>query len=93
MNGVNVKVVGTKIMVEADLLKAIAGGVGDIKPDHEVDHLAMGVSLAASTRGVALLSAYAQDVLPGSLVSVPCGGMYPRLIWLSVTAGRIRLRS
>ena len=75
MNGVNVRVVGTKIVVEAEILQAIAGGVGDIKPDHEVDHLAMAVSLVASTRGV------------------PCGGMYPRLIWLSVTAGRIRLRS
>ena len=53
----------------------------DIKPDHEVDYLAMAVSLVASTRGVALLSAYAQNVLPGSLVSLPCGGMYPRLIW------------
>jgi LysR family hca operon transcriptional activator len=67
-------------VVEAEILQAIAGGVGDIKPDHEVDHLAMAVSLVASTRGLALLSAYAQDVLPGSLVSVPCGGMCPRLI-------------
>src|SRR2546421_1652236 len=36
----------------------------DIKPDHEVDHLAMAVSLVASTRGVALLPAYAQNLLP-----------------------------
>ena len=30
MNGVNVRVVGTKIVVEAEVLQAIAGGVGDI---------------------------------------------------------------
>jgi LysR family hca operon transcriptional activator len=65
----------------------------DIKPDHEVDHLAMAVSLVASTRGVALLPAYAQNVLPRSLVSRPLRGMYPRLISLSATARRIRLRS
>src|SRR5690349_2259902 len=29
----------------------------DIKPDHEADHLAMAMSLVASTRGVALLPA------------------------------------
>jgi hypothetical protein len=81
MNGVDMRVVGTKIVVEAEIPQAIAGGVGDIKPDHEVDYLAMAVSLVASTRGVALLSVYAQNVLPASLVSVPCGGMYPRLIW------------
>ena len=74
MNDVNARVVGTKIVVEAEILQAIARGVGDIKPDHEVDHLAMAVSLVAATRGVALPSAYPQNVLPGSLVSVPCGG-------------------
>ena len=43
----------------------------DIKPDHEVDHLAMAVSLVASTRGVALLPAYAQNLLPRSVISRP----------------------
>ena len=46
MNGVNVRVVGTKIVVETEIPQAIAGGVGDIKPDHEVDYLAMAVSLS-----------------------------------------------
>src|ERR671918_900005 len=51
----------------------------DIKPDHEVDHLAMAVSLVASTRGVALLPAYAQNVLPRSLVSRPLRGDIPTI--------------
>src|SRR5207247_2100900 len=46
----------------------------DIKPDHEVDHLAMAVSLVASTRGVALLPAYARNLLPSSLISRPLRG-------------------
>src|SRR5712692_11828048 len=32
-----------------------------IRPDHEVDNLAMAMSLIASTRGIALLPAYAQN--------------------------------
>ena len=32
MNGVIVKVVGTKIVVEVDILKAIAEGVGGARP-------------------------------------------------------------
>src|SRR5213594_1841047 len=36
----------------------------NITPDHEADHLAMGMSLIASTRGVGLLPAYAQNFLP-----------------------------
>jgi LysR family transcriptional regulator, hca operon transcriptional activator len=51
----------------------------DMKPDHEVDHLAMAVSLVASTRGVALLPAYAQNVLPRSLVSRPLRGDVPTI--------------
>ena len=51
----------------------------DIKPDHEVDHLAMAVSLVASTRGVALLPAYAQNVLPRSLVTRPLRGDVPTI--------------
>jgi LysR family transcriptional regulator, hca operon transcriptional activator len=43
----------------------------DITPAHEADHLAMGVSLIASTGGVGLLPAYAQDFLPSSVTSRP----------------------
>ena len=51
----------------------------DIKPDHEVDHLAMAVSLVASTRGVALLPAYAQNLLPRSVISRPLRGDAPTI--------------
>src|SRR4029077_3305545 len=40
-----------------------------ITPAHEVDNLAMGMSLIASTRGVGLLPAYAQNFLPASVTS------------------------
>ena len=45
----------------------------DIRPD-QVDNLAMAMSLVASTRGVALLPAYAQNFLPWSVVSRPLKG-------------------
>jgi LysR family transcriptional regulator, hca operon transcriptional activator len=51
----------------------------DIKPDHEADHLAMAMSLVASTRGVALLPAYARNLLPASLTSRPLQGEVPTI--------------
>ena len=51
----------------------------DIKPDHEADHLAMAMSLVASTRGVALLPAYARNLLPSSLISRPLRGDVPTI--------------
>src|SRR5712691_2399339 len=51
----------------------------EIKPDHEVDHLAMAVSLVASTRGVALLPAYARNLLPRSVISRPLRGDVPTI--------------
>jgi LysR family hca operon transcriptional activator len=51
----------------------------DIKPDHEADHLAMAMSLVASTRGVALLPAYARNLLPSSLTSRPLQGDAPTI--------------
>jgi DNA-binding transcriptional LysR family regulator len=44
---------------------------------HEADHLAMGMSLIASTRGVGLLPAYAQNFLPSSVTSRPLKGDTP----------------
>jgi LysR family transcriptional regulator, hca operon transcriptional activator len=41
----------------------------NIRPAHEADHLAMGISLIASTGGVGLLPAYAQNFLPSSVTS------------------------
>jgi len=49
----------------------------NITPAHEADHLAMGMSLVASTRGVGLLPAYAQNFLPSSVTSRPLKGDAP----------------
>jgi LysR family hca operon transcriptional activator len=49
----------------------------NIRPAHEADHLAMGMSLIASTRGVGLLPAYAQNFLPSSVTSRPLEGDAP----------------
>jgi LysR family transcriptional regulator, hca operon transcriptional activator len=51
----------------------------NITPDHEADHLAMGISLIASTRGVGLLPAYAQNFLPRSLTSRALKGDTPTI--------------
>jgi len=49
----------------------------NITPAHEADNLAAGMSLIASTRGVALLPAYAQNLLPSSVTSRPLKGDTP----------------
>ncbi|EJM55984.1 transcriptional regulator [Pseudomonas sp. GM49] len=49
----------------------------DIKLDHGVDNLAMAMSLVASTRGLALMPAYAKNLLPWSVVSRPLEGEAP----------------
>jgi LysR family transcriptional regulator, hca operon transcriptional activator len=49
----------------------------DIAPAHEADHLAMGMALIASTGGVGLLPAYAQNFLPPSVTSRPLKGDAP----------------
>jgi LysR family hca operon transcriptional activator len=51
----------------------------NITPDHEADHLAMGMSFIASTRGVGLLPAYAQNFLPRSVTSRPLKGVTPTI--------------
>ena len=51
----------------------------DIRPDHEVDNLAMAMSLVASTRGVALLPAYARNFLPWSVIIRPLMGDPPTI--------------
>jgi LysR family transcriptional regulator, hca operon transcriptional activator len=50
-----------------------------IAPDHEADNVIMGVSLVASTGGVALLPAYAQNFLPPSVTSRPLKGDTPTI--------------
>lgn len=49
----------------------------NITPAHEADHLSMGMSLIASTGGVGLLPAYAQNFLPRSVTSRPLKGATP----------------
>jgi LysR family hca operon transcriptional activator len=49
----------------------------NITPDHEADHLAMGMSLIASTGGLGLLPSYAQNFLPSSVTSRPLKGDTP----------------
>ena len=51
----------------------------NIKPTHEVDNLAMAMSLIASTGGVGLLPAYAQNFLPSSVTSRPLKGDTPTI--------------
>src|ERR1700722_9999858 len=49
----------------------------NITPAHQADHLAMGMSLIGSTRGVGLLPAYARNFLPSSVTSRPLKGDAP----------------
>ena len=51
----------------------------DIKLDHGVDNMAMAISLVASTCGLALMPAYAKNLLPGSVVSRPLEGQAPTI--------------
>ncbi len=51
----------------------------DIKPDHGVDNIAMAISLVASTGGLALMPAYANNLLPQSVVSRPLEGDPPTI--------------
>ena len=46
---------------------------------HEIDNLGMAISLVASTRGVALLPAYARMSLPWSVTSRPLEGETPTI--------------
>jgi LysR family transcriptional regulator, hca operon transcriptional activator len=51
----------------------------EIKLDHGVDNLTMAMSLVASTRGLALMPAYAKNLLPWSVVSRPLEGETPTI--------------
>jgi len=48
-----------------------------ITPAHEVDHVVMGVSIVASTGGIGLLPAYAQNFLTSFVTSRPLKGIAP----------------
>jgi LysR family hca operon transcriptional activator len=51
----------------------------DIKINHGVDNIAMAISLVASIRGLALMPAYAKNLLPWSVVSRPLEGEAPTI--------------
>src|SRR5258707_899485 len=51
----------------------------DIKFDHGVDNMAMAMSLVAPTRGLALMPAYARNLLPASVVMRPLEGEAPTI--------------
>ena len=51
----------------------------NIRPAHEVDHLAMAMSLIASTRGIALLPAYAKNFMPAAVTSRSLDGDAPTI--------------
>ncbi|MCW2527210.1 MAG: transcriptional regulator, partial [Pseudonocardiales bacterium] len=51
----------------------------DVTLDHGVDNMALAISLVASTRGLALMPAYATGLLPQSVVSRPLEGEAPTI--------------
>ena len=51
----------------------------EIAASHRIDNFAVGISLVASTRGVALLPAYVEPLLPWSVVSRPLLGETPTI--------------
>ncbi len=51
----------------------------DVTPSHHIDNFAMGISLVASTRGIALLPAYVEPLLPWSVVSRRLSGDPPTI--------------
>jgi LysR family hca operon transcriptional activator len=51
----------------------------NVSPAHEVDNMAMAISLIASTRGVALVPLYVRNFLPWSVTSRPIKGDTPTI--------------
>lgn len=77
--------VGETFVTVSDTAPALRGVIDNylkrsgvkITPDHEADHVTMGMSLIVSTRGVGLLPAYARNFLPSTLTSRPLKGDTP----------------
>src|SRR5580704_2511287 len=72
-----VTVSNTAPVVRAVIDEYLKRSGANIRPQHEADHLAMGMSLIASTGGVGLLPVYAQNFLPSSVTSRPLKGDAP----------------
>jgi LysR family transcriptional regulator, hca operon transcriptional activator len=79
--------VGEKYIGISDVPRVLRAVISDyfkrsgieIVPDLEIDNYAMAISLVASTRGVALLPASAENFLPWSVVSRPLEGEAPTI--------------
>jgi LysR family hca operon transcriptional activator len=79
--------VGETFVIVSDTAPVLRGVIDDylkrsginITPAHEADHVTMGISLIASTRGVGLLPAYAQNFLPSTVTSRPLKGDTPTI--------------
>jgi len=72
--------VGGKATILHDVVARYLESAGiAMPPVHAVDNLAMGISLVASTRGVALLPRYVENLLPWSVVSRPLVGEVPTI--------------
>ncbi len=70
--------IGAKATILRDVIKSYLAKAGiEMKPLHEIDNLAMAISLVASTRGVALMPQYVENFLPWSVVSRPLRGTVP----------------
>jgi LysR family hca operon transcriptional activator len=61
------------------ILKYLKDKAIEVAPEHGVDNLAMAMSLVASTRGLALMPEYANNLLPWSVVSRPLKGEAPTI--------------
>ena len=72
-----VSVSHTAPVVRAVIDKYLKRSGINITPAHEMEHVVMGVSLIASTGGVGLLPAYAQNFLSSSVTSRPLKGGTP----------------
>ena len=72
--------VGAKATILHDVVSRYLAQAGIAMPvAHAVDNLAMGISLVASTRGVALLPRYVENLMPWSVVSRPLAGVAPTI--------------
>ncbi len=79
--------VGETFIGVSSVPRVLRGVVGDylkrsgieIVPHLEIDNYAMAISLVASTRGVALLPASAENFLPWSVISRPLKGETPTI--------------
>jgi LysR family hca operon transcriptional activator len=79
--------VGETFVIVSDTAPVLRGVIDNylkrsgikITPAHEADHVTMGMSLIASTGGVGLLPAYAQNFLPSSVTSRPLKGDTPTI--------------